>query len=135
MNNQQVRTVTSAEQRVTASDRQHGQPQAMRLLAWFNRRATNPAFRALARRLPGYANVVHTGRRSGRRYRTPVGVTWHGSELQIALNYGRRSDWVRNVITAGRFDLEHRGRAVTLDEPEIVRIATRDFLRAVVRSP
>ncbi|MBF6135576.1 nitroreductase family deazaflavin-dependent oxidoreductase [Nocardia otitidiscaviarum] len=104
----------------------------MRVLARVNRRITNPAFLGAAARLPGYANVVHVGRRTGRRYRTPVGTTWRGTELRIALNYGQGSDWVRNTLAAGRFELEHRGRVLAMTEPEIVVEVGRPFLSARV---
>ncbi|MCM6774389.1 nitroreductase family deazaflavin-dependent oxidoreductase [Nocardia sp. CDC159] len=103
---------------------------AMRLLAGFNRRVTNPGFRVLARRVAGYANVVHTGRRSGRTYRTPVGITWDGDQLLVAVNYGRRSDWVCNVLAAERFRLEHRGREIPMDRPQLELIGGRYFLIA-----
>ncbi|AYF74894.1 DUF385 domain-containing protein [Nocardia yunnanensis] len=102
----------------------------MRALAHVNRRVTNPLFRVAATRLPGYGNVVHRGRRSGRRFRTPVGLTWHDDELLIALNYGTGSDWVRNVLAAKAFQLEHRGRTILLDAPEIAERDGRPFLRA-----
>lgn len=102
----------------------------MRMLAGFNRRLTNPVFRTVAPRIPGHANLVHIGRRSGRSYRTPVGTTWRGDELLIAVNYGRHSDWVRNVLAAGEFELEQRARTVRLRQPHLVTIAGRDFLSA-----
>ncbi|NNH70484.1 nitroreductase family deazaflavin-dependent oxidoreductase [Nocardia uniformis] len=102
----------------------------MRQLARINRYLTNPAFRALAARLPGYANVVHIGRRTGRHYRTPVGITRHHDEIRIALNYGRHSDWVRNVLAVGDFELEHRGRTIALTDARVARLDGRDFLLA-----
>ncbi|RDI59011.1 nitroreductase/quinone reductase family protein [Nocardia pseudobrasiliensis] len=103
---------------------------AMRLLAGFNRRVTNPGFRLFAGRVEGYANVVHTGRRSGRTYRTPVGITWDGDQLLVAVNYGRGSDWVRNVLAAQCFQLEHRGREISMDRPQLACIGGRYFLIA-----
>jgi hypothetical protein len=47
-------------------------PRVARRLAHFNRRFTNHVARPLAMLLPGFGVVVHTGRRSGREYRTPV---------------------------------------------------------------
>ncbi|MFI6867696.1 nitroreductase/quinone reductase family protein [Nocardia sp. NPDC050406] len=104
----------------------------MRLLARLNRHLTNPLFLPIAARIPGYANVIHIGRRTGRRYRTPVGITWHGPQLRTALNYGPHSDWTRNILAAGRFDLEHRGRRLTLTDPQLTTIDGRPFLTAVI---
>ncbi|WP_459963498.1 nitroreductase/quinone reductase family protein [Nocardia sp. IFM 10818] len=102
----------------------------MRLLAAFNRRVTNPVFGRIAGRVPGYANVVHVGRCSGRRYRTPVGTTWRGEELLIAVNYGRGSDWVRNVLAAGEFELEQGAEVVRMGHPRLITLDGRQFLAA-----
>jgi hypothetical protein len=107
-------------------------PLLMRTLARFNRRVTTPTLRGLTGRIPGYANVVHTGRRTGQRYRTPVGITLRHNEIHIAVNYGRQSDWIQNVLSAKQLILEHRGRTLTLHYPEVVRINGRDILRAVL---
>lgn len=74
----------------------------------------------LAERLPGFAVVMHTGRRSGRRYRTPVNLLRSGDGYAIALTYGRDRDWVRNVMAAGRCEVDTRGRTIRLEEPRIV---------------
>ena len=55
--------------------RLHSPPRARalpRAFARFNRRVANPVVRLVAGRLPPLAVVTHTGRRSGRSYRTPV---------------------------------------------------------------
>ncbi|MEV6278901.1 nitroreductase/quinone reductase family protein [Nocardia sp. NPDC051832] len=103
----------------------------MRWLARINRYVTNPAFNLIAPRLPGYAVVLHTGRRSGRAYRTPVGVTWRGPRLFVALNYGSDSDWARNVLAGGELDILHRGGRIRLRAPRTVEVAGQRFLSAV----
>ena len=70
-------------------------------VARFNRRATNRVTRRIAGWIPGFAIVLHTGRRSGRTYRTPVNAFRGGDGYRIALTYGADSDWVRNVMDAG----------------------------------
>lgn len=57
-------------------------------LARFNRRVTNRITYPLSGHLPGFAIVVHTGRRSGRAYRTPVNAFRDGDDYIIALTYG-----------------------------------------------
>jgi len=47
----------------------------------------------------------------------------------IALTYGRETDWVRNVIAAGRCRLVHRGRTVDLVGPKILPL--RDEAMAI----
>ncbi|MGW4247755.1 nitroreductase/quinone reductase family protein [Nocardia sp. NPDC004722] len=104
----------------------------MRTLASYNRCVTNPAVRFATARVPGYANVIHTGRRSGRRFRTPVGTTWYGDELRVAVNYGDHSDWVRNVLKSGAFELEHRGTRMRMIQPYLTAIDGRTTLVATV---
>jgi deazaflavin-dependent oxidoreductase (nitroreductase family) len=90
-----------------------------RRIAHFNRRVTNRLTRPLARWLPGFGVVVHTGRTSKRRYETPVNVFCAADGYVIALTYGPESDWVRNVLAAGRCELVTRGRRERLTSPEI----------------
>ncbi len=89
-------------------------------VARFNRRVTNRITRLIAGWLPGFGIVVHTGRRSGRVYRTPVNVFRGGDGYRIALTYGPESDWVRNVIAAGGCELVRSGRHIMLANPRIV---------------
>jgi deazaflavin-dependent oxidoreductase (nitroreductase family) len=90
-------------------------------LARFNRIATNRLVRHVAGRLPGFAIVTHTGRRTAREYRTPVNLYRSGDRFVIALAYGSSAQWVRNVTAAGACDAETRGEHVHLVAPEIVR--------------
>jgi deazaflavin-dependent oxidoreductase (nitroreductase family) len=109
-------------------------PRLARRLARFNRRFTNHLARPLATRLPGFGVVVHTGRRSGRGYRTPVNVFEQpGGGYVIALTYGSNSDWVKNVIEAGRCELVMHGRRHRLVRPEIFHDEARQAVPRVVR--
>jgi deazaflavin-dependent oxidoreductase (nitroreductase family) len=71
---------------------------------------------------PGaYAGALrHTGRKSGNNYVTPVGIKRHGDSFVIAMVYGRRTDWVRNIIAAGSAVVELDGETYSVDLPEIV---------------
>jgi deazaflavin-dependent oxidoreductase (nitroreductase family) len=108
-------------------------------LARFNRSVTNRVSGLVAGHLPGFGIVVHTGRRSGARYRTPVNAFRHPDGYVIALTYGEVSDWVRNVKWAGGCQLERRGRIVTLSDPRmvvdvragVVPVAVRPVLRLI----
>jgi deazaflavin-dependent oxidoreductase (nitroreductase family) len=102
-------------------------------LARFNRVATNRATRPFARWLPGFAVIVHRGRRSGRTYRTPVNLFRSGDRYEIALTYGRDRDWVKNVMSAGGCEVEVRGRRLRLVEPVIVEDAQLERLPRVIR--
>jgi deazaflavin-dependent oxidoreductase (nitroreductase family) len=99
---------------VTLSDR----------LARFNRRLFNPVVRTFAgRRGSPVAVVVHRGRRSGRRYRTPVLAFRANDGYVVALFYGADGDWVRNVLAAGSCTLERGGRRVELTAPRMLDIS------------
>lgn len=87
-----------------------------RFLARFNRRFTNPA----AVKRGSWPVLVHTGRTSGTTYRTPLDVhAIDGGYLFIA-NYGSSSDWVRNVLAAGRATLLVDGERTDLDRPRLI---------------
>lgn len=102
-------------------------------LARFNRRVTNRITRPLAGRLPGFAIVTHTGRRSGRTYRTPVNAFRDGEGYIIALTYGAETDWVRNVQAAGGCEIVTRGRSVRLTNPRLVDDPSRCWAPPPVR--
>ena len=102
-------------------------------LARFNRVVTNRITYPIARTVPGFAVVLHTGRRSGRAYRTPVNAFRTPTGYVIALTYGADSDWLKNVVAAGGCELLTRGRSVSLAEPRLVH-ADRDVpVPALVR--
>jgi len=104
-----------------------------RALAGFNRRVTNRVAGLVAGRAPGFGIVVHTGRKSGRVYRTPVTIFAHDGGYRIALTYGRDADWVKNVVAAGEFELETGGRTLTLTDPAVRHDATAAWAPPGVR--
>lgn len=89
-------------------------------LGRFNRGATNRLTGLFAGCVPGFAIVIHRGRRSGRRYRTPVNIFRSKDDFVIALTYGPEADWVRNVMAAGECEVETRGATLHLQDPQIV---------------
>lgn len=88
-------------------------------LARFNRVATNRIIGHVAGFLPGFAVVVHRGRRSGKEYRTPVNAFRTSDGYRIALTYGPDSDWTRNVRAARGCTLIVRGRHIALRDPQL----------------
>jgi deazaflavin-dependent oxidoreductase (nitroreductase family) len=88
-------------------------------LARFNRLVTNRITRPFASVLPGFAVVVHTGRRTGRVYRTPVNAFRRGDGFTIVLTYTSRTDWVANLVAAGGCELVHLGRHIQLEHPVV----------------
>ena len=103
-----------------------------RWLARFNLHVTNRVLGPLASYAPGMAVVVHTGRKSNRRFRTPVLVFRRGDRFVIALTYGRESEWVQNVLAQGGCDLEVMGRTLRLTRPNILHDEHRRCVPAVV---
>jgi len=75
------------------------------------------------RRLRAYSIVRHVGRTSGMEYRNPVSAYPLGDGFVIAVLYGIQSQWVRNVMAAGRFVLRSKGRDYILERPEIIPAA------------
>lgn len=90
---------------------------ASRWIAKFNRVFTNPLLSGLARYLPGFGVIRHIGRRSGHAYESPVCVFRFGSIYTIALTYGPRADWVRNVLAQEGCTLVTHGRIQRLVQP------------------
>jgi len=90
-----------------------------KVVARWNKAGLNKVTRHIAPWMPGFGVVVHRGRRSGRRYETPVNVFTNGDQYIIALTYGPDADWVKNVLAAGSCELRTRGRAIQLSSPRL----------------
>jgi deazaflavin-dependent oxidoreductase (nitroreductase family) len=117
---------------------QHQQSESRPLLgrrmARFNLLVTNRLALPLAGRLPGFGVVMHTGRRTGRIYRTPVLLFRSpNGHVVIALTYGRNSQWVKNVLAAGGCRLITRGRELRASQPELFRDPRRSSVPGLVR--
>ena len=92
------------------------------------RRANHAVFNPLQMRSAGtsgaYASVIrHHGRTSGRAYQTPVVAVETEDGFVIALPYGVRSDWTKNVLAGGCATIVHEGQTYQVDHPEIIPIA------------
>jgi deazaflavin-dependent oxidoreductase (nitroreductase family) len=102
-------------------------------LARFNRRVTNRVARPFVGHLPGYGVIVHVGRRTGRVYRTPINLFRRPGGFVVALTYGERTEWARNVVAAGGCVVETRGRTHRLTDPRIVTDPARSLVPPLVR--
>lgn len=90
--------------------------------AWTDRfqiKYMNPVVKPLSRFLPGTSVITHRGRKSGKRYETPVTTYRKGGMLAIALGHGR-TDWVKNVMAAGEADVRLFRRELHLVNPRIL---------------
>src|SRR5205814_5743032 len=76
---------------------------------------------------------IHHGRRSGRRYKTPVNVFSTGIAYVVALTYGRDTDWLKNVLAAGGCELRTRGQTIQLGSPRLFHDESRSTIRPVER--
>lgn len=104
-----------------------------RWLARVNLHVTNRVLEPLARRVSIMGVVIHEGRKSRKKYRTPVMVFRQGNRCVIALTYGRDSQWVQNVVTANGCELEIRRRTMQLSHPRVFRDERRESVPAFVR--
>ena len=64
--------------------------------------------------------VRHRGRRSGRELATPVGAAATEDGFVIALPYGMRAQWVRNVLASGSATIVSDGHEHAVDQPELI---------------
>lgn len=98
-----------------------------RRVARFNKAVNNPIQGVYAWLLPPWAVILHRGRKSGRRYRTPVLAFKQGSTLIVALLYGEESQWLRN-LQAGGGSFVRMGRTYELGSPRVVDTAAASEL-------
>lgn len=96
-----------------------------RWLAKINLAFTNRITGLFAAWLPGFGIITHVGRKSGRRYRTPINVFRNEKGFAIALTYSHEAEWVKNVLAAGGCVLETRGVRYQLTAPTIVHDPSR----------
>lgn len=89
-------------------------------LARFNRHATNPVQRLWAGWAPTFGILEHTGRRSGRIYRTPLTVFGTDTGVAILLTYGPDRDWLKNLSAAGGGRMRRHGRTFAVRDPQVV---------------
>jgi deazaflavin-dependent oxidoreductase (nitroreductase family) len=94
---------------------------APRWLARANRTGLNRVTRFIAPWAPGWAVVIHRGRKSGRIFRTPLWAFRRQGGYVIALTYGSDTDWLRNVLAAGGCELETRRRRYQVGSPRVYR--------------
>lgn len=79
------------------------------IVTWIQRHFANPLARRLARYLPGEAVIETIGRRSGKPRQTPFGGRLEGSTFWVVTEYGRQSNYVRNIEANPRVRLQIKG--------------------------
>jgi deazaflavin-dependent oxidoreductase (nitroreductase family) len=99
----------------------------------WNKAGLNRLTRHIAPWMPGLGVAVHRGRRSWRRYQTPVNVFRAGNGYLFALTYGPDTDWLKNVLAAGGCELRTRGRIIQLGSPRLFHDESRSGVRPLGR--
>jgi deazaflavin-dependent oxidoreductase (nitroreductase family) len=100
-------------------------------LARFNRHVTNPIQRLWAGWLPAFGILEHTGRRSGKPYRTPLNVFSTDDGVAILLTYGPNRDWLKNITAASGGQLQRYGKTFTVTAPtKVARSEAAAHVRA-----
>jgi deazaflavin-dependent oxidoreductase (nitroreductase family) len=89
----------------------------------FNRAVLNPFTKLFAGRR-FYSLVYHTGRRSGKKYATPVFAAILKEHIYIPLPYGADTDWMLNVQAAGKCEVKIKGMRYSSTDLEIVDAPT-----------
>ncbi len=87
----------------------------------FNKYVTNRLLRGFASFSHGpFAIIRHVGRRSGKPYETVIMVWPMGEGFVIALTYGPKVDWYRNMLAAGGGTLFWHRRVYAVGKPELI---------------
>lgn len=93
-------------------------------LPGFNKRTHNRLQKLWSPYLPPWAIVVHTGRKSGKTFETPVTALHSkdaaGEHISVILMYGSRTDWMRNLFAAGECELRRAGHRYRVSSPRVV---------------
>ena len=112
-------------------------PIVLGAVIWVSKAVFNKAQMRTAGTPGAYAGIVrHVGRVSGRAYETPVSPVATDDGFAIALVYGNRTSWLRNVLASGHATLVTEGETWEVDRPELVPMGTveRWFPTGEVRS-
>ena len=91
----------------------------------FMSRIANPGITHVAgtRWFSAFGLLVHRGRRSGRRFVSPVGVGGKGGGFLIPLTFGERSHWYLNVVAAGEGSIKWKGKERRVGHARVVAAA------------
>jgi deazaflavin-dependent oxidoreductase (nitroreductase family) len=90
-----------------------------------NKFVLNPVMGLLAGRKNFYAAAIeHTGRKSGKRYSTPVAAERTPDGYLVPLAYGTGVDWLRNLMATGRAAVSADGQTHEVTAPEVIDAAT-----------
>ena len=72
--------------------------------------------------------LLHVGRSSGNHYETPLDAIPVEGGYLVMVVYGRRTDWLRNVLAAGGATLRIDGERIDLVNPRVIGADEADTL-------
>jgi deazaflavin-dependent oxidoreductase (nitroreductase family) len=72
------------------------------------------------RKFGHFAILSHTGRRTGKLYHTPIIAEPIDNGFMIALTYGKKVDWLANLMASGSCDLYWKEHDYHLVSPRVV---------------
>lgn len=81
-----------------------------RMITRFQKYALNPVTKLVAGTFPGWVLLETTGRKTGKRRRTPLGGTRDGDTYWAVSEQGRKSDYIRNIEREPKVRLRMNGR-------------------------
>ena len=85
--------------------------------------------------IPVWAVIVHTGRRSGRQYKTPIAIQPTADGFVIPLPFGK-TDWCRNVIAANDTVIRWKGRDYHVASAQLIdEAAGKRAFPAILQGP
>lgn len=88
-----------------------------RWLAHVNKRVFNP----IEERRGARPVLIHTGRATGKTYRTPLDAHRVPDGYLFIPMYGPRTDWVKNALAAKEARLSIDGQEIELQAPRLVK--------------
>jgi deazaflavin-dependent oxidoreductase (nitroreductase family) len=122
--NERSQIVTAAQVQPQADSRITPAPQKPRFggVLWRLARLTSPLTMPMAgkRWNPIFAVIEHRGRKSGRRYLTPVAARRTPRGFVISLAFGSQVDWYRNLQAAGEAIVHWKGADYPVTAPQAI---------------
>jgi deazaflavin-dependent oxidoreductase (nitroreductase family) len=98
-------------------------PPVVNTVRRLNMKVLNPRQMEDAGQPGAFAQVLrHTGRSSGKTYETPLGIEPTEDGFVIALVYGNDTQWLKNVLAAGRAEVVHDSVTYVVERPEVVPV-------------
>ncbi len=101
-------------------------PTVLNVIRRMNRAYVNPRQRDAGTPGASASLIQHSGRTTGRLYETPVVAEVTEDGFVIALPYGMRADWLKNVLANGSATVIHEGSVHQVGAPELVPIDEAD---------